>query len=168
MNQEAQTQKSTGATPLVPKTWDDEATATLEVPLANLVGSPKHVSADYYYRIPVPPIYKSYPAYAPGHKPPGYSDWLKQLEPVIVWDEAGHAQPLKTDADWIQAGEIVFDAPIDFDRFVTVAEIGDPVWYEKIGVPVAKDGTIPFVRYVVRKKGTVKVGQLSCATCLPR
>lgn len=32
-------------TPTIPKTWDDEAIATLEVPLANPVGSPKHVSA---------------------------------------------------------------------------------------------------------------------------
>jgi hypothetical protein len=31
----------------------------LEIPLADPVGSPKHVSADYYYRIPVAPIYKS-------------------------------------------------------------------------------------------------------------
>ena len=52
--------------------------ATLEVPLADPVGSPKQVSADYYYRIPVRPIYKEYPIYAPGHEPPGYLDWLKR------------------------------------------------------------------------------------------
>jgi hypothetical protein len=40
---------------------DDQAMATLEVPLADPIGSPKHVSADYYYRIPVRPIYKQYP-----------------------------------------------------------------------------------------------------------
>src|SRR4029434_690522 len=73
-----QTEKSIGAvSPTIPKTWDDAAIATLEVPLANPVGSPKHVSADYYYRIPVAPIYKSYPVYTPGHEPPGYMDWLK-------------------------------------------------------------------------------------------
>jgi len=68
-----QTQKSsTPFTPTIPKTWDDEAIASLEIPLANPIGSPKHVSADYYYRIPVAPIYKSYPVYAPAHKLPGY------------------------------------------------------------------------------------------------
>src|SRR5262249_37438613 len=72
--------------PNVPKTWDDEAMATLEVPLADPVGSPKHVRADYYYKIPVRPIYKSYPVYAPGHEPPGYVDWLKQQEPLVIWD----------------------------------------------------------------------------------
>ena len=96
--------------PEIPRTWDDDAMATLEVPLANPVGSPKHVSADYYYRIPVRPIYKSYPVYAPGHEPPGYMNWLKQQEPVIVWDDKGHAPPLGSEADWIKAGEIVFDS----------------------------------------------------------
>jgi hypothetical protein len=132
------------------------------------VGSPKHASADYYYRIPVPAIYKSYPVYAPGHEPAGYMESLKQQEPVIVWDEAGLEPPLKTKADWLRAGETVFDAPTDFDRFVTISETRDPTWYKRIGIPVAKDGTVPFLRYVVRKKGTVEVGQISCGMCHTR
>src|SRR5215468_4278678 len=95
--------------PAIPKTWDDGAIASLEVPLANPIGSPKHVSADYYYRIPVAPIYKTYPIYTPGHEPAGYVDWLKQQGPEILWDDAGHAPQLKTEKDWIDAGEIVFD-----------------------------------------------------------
>jgi hypothetical protein len=161
-----ETQKSgTAFTPTIPKTWDDEAIASLEVPLANPLGSPKHVTADYYYRIPVPAIYKSYPVYAPGHEPPGYMDRLRGQEPVIVWDDAGHAPPLKTEADWIEAGEIVFDAPTTFDSIVKLAEARDPEWYSKVDTPVASDGTIPFLRYVVRKKGTVEVGQTSCGEC---
>lgn len=101
--------------PTIPKTWDDEAIASLEVPLADPVGSPKHVSADYYYKIPVRPIYKQYTVYAPGHEPPGYMDWLKQQEPEVIWDDKGHAPSLKTEADWIKAGEIVFDAPIVYN-----------------------------------------------------
>ncbi len=85
--------------------------STLEIPLANPIGSPKHVSADYYYRIPVRPIYKQYPVYTPGREPAGYMDWLKQQEPVIVWDNATHKPKLQTEADWIKAGEIVLDAP---------------------------------------------------------
>src|SRR5450755_2747014 len=72
----------------IPKTWDDAAMAALQVPLANPIGSPRNVSVDYYYRIPVRPIYKSYPVYAPGHEPPGYMDWLKQQDPAILWDDA--------------------------------------------------------------------------------
>jgi len=80
--------------PVIPRTWDDAPMAELAVPLADPIGSPKHVSADYYYKIPVRPIYKSYPVYAPGHEPPGYMDWLKQQEPEIVWGgEATTSRP---------------------------------------------------------------------------
>jgi hypothetical protein len=70
--------------PTIPRTWDDAAIATLEVPLADPVGSPKHVSAAYYYKMPVRPIYKEYPIYAPDDEPPGYMEWLKRQEPVIL------------------------------------------------------------------------------------
>src|SRR5690349_8216140 len=77
--------------PAIPRTWDDQEIAQHEVPLADPTGSPKHVSSDYYYRIPVRPIYQGYPVYAPGREPPGYLDHLKQQEPVIVW--GGNAAP---------------------------------------------------------------------------
>jgi mono/diheme cytochrome c family protein len=142
----------------VPKMWDDAAMATMEVPLAEASASPKFPPADYYYRIPVRPIYKSYPAYAPGHEPAGYLDWLKQQEPVIIWDDVGHAPPLKTEADWIKAGEIVFDAPILFND----SDARDPARYEKMRIPVAKD------QYVIRKKGVIEVGAGGCAGCHSR
>jgi hypothetical protein len=139
----------------VPRVWDDQAIATVEVPLANPVGSPKHISSDYYYKIPVRPIYKSYPVYAPGHDPAGYMDWLMSQEPEVVWDDAGHKPALKTEADWIRAGEMVFDTPIYYTthRVVALEDVRNPSWYEKTGAPIAKDGTLPYVRYVIRKKG---------------
>jgi hypothetical protein len=111
--------------PVVPRVWDDHAIATLEVPLADPAGSPKHVSSDFYYRIPVRPIYKTYPVYAPGREPEGYMDWLKQREPEIVWDDAGHKPSLRTEGDWIAAGEAIFDAPIYYTnhRVVAVADV---------------------------------------------
>ncbi len=57
--------------PAIPRTWDAEALATLEVPLPNHEFSPKAVPVDYYYKIPVRPIYRGYPVYAPGKEPPG-------------------------------------------------------------------------------------------------
>jgi len=77
-------QKSGGAAqPAILKTWNDEAMAALEVPLADPRGSPKHVSAEYYYKIPVLPIYKQYPVYAPGHEPPvGDHAKVKIFEPA--------------------------------------------------------------------------------------
>jgi hypothetical protein len=153
---------------VIPRTWDDQAIRTLEISLADPVGSPKHVSADYYYRIPVAPIYKSYPVYAPGFEPPGYMDRLKNQEPEILWDDEGHAPPLKTDQDWIKAGESVFDAPVAFVGARLLESVRNPAWYEETGVPHAKDGTLPIFRYVIVKKGTVEVGQFSCSYCHSR
>ncbi|MHB8653298.1 MAG: hypothetical protein ACYDA9_05395 [Terriglobia bacterium] len=166
----AETRPSKGHafSPVIPKTWDDKAIDTLEVPLADPVGSPKHVSAEYYYKIPVRPIYKSYPIYAPGHEPQGYMDWLKQQEPQIVWDDKGHAPPLKTEADWIKAGEIVFDAPVGSPGSVSEGDVRNPAWYHDAGVPTDRDGTIPFLVYVVRKKGSVEIGVSACGTCHTR
>ncbi len=162
-------QKS-GFAPAIPRTWDDAAMATLEVPLADPIGSPKHVSADYYYKIPVRPIYKQYPVYAPGLEPPGYMDWLKQQEPVIVWDDGGHSPRLQTEADWIKAGEVVFDAPVAFGPPVgiTVEDVRNPAWYQAVGVPLTRDGVNPFLVYVVRKKGEVELAGFGCGTCHTR
>jgi len=148
-----------------PRVWGDEEMADVELPLANAANSPKHISADYYYRIPVRPIYKSYPAYAPGKEPQGYQNWLKQQEPeVITFD----ASKLKTQADWIKAGEMIFDSPIFYNAVVKAEHITDPAWYEKTGTLAAKDGTLPYFNYVVREKGKVELGTISCAMCHTR
>ena len=44
------------------------------------------MSPDYYYRIPVRSVYKSYAIYAPDREPPGYLDWLATREPEVVFD----------------------------------------------------------------------------------
>ena len=154
--------------PHIPKTWDDAEMANHEVPLAYPAGSPKHVSADYYYRIPVRSIYKSYKVYAPGREPAGYIEWLKHQEALIIWDDKGHAPPLKTEADWIRAGEIVFDTPRRTPPRYGVDDVRSPDFYLKTGAPVAKDGTMPAYRYMIRTKGTVELGVDSCAQCHTR
>ena len=154
--------------PAVPRTWEDEVMGSVELPLASTGVPPEHISSDYYYRMPVRPIYKTYPIYAPGKEPRGYFDRLSQVEPEIVFDPA----KLKTEADWIQAGQLVFDASTGFDSdpgaFITLAEVRNPAWYQKAGVQLAKDGVMPYARYVIRKKGTVEVGSLSCGMCHTR
>jgi hypothetical protein len=79
-----------------------------------------------------------------------------------------HAPPLKTKADWIKAGESVFDAARFYDFSLPVEGVRDPTWYRKTGTPEGKDGTIPFGRCVVRRKGAVELGNLSCAMCHTR
>lgn len=147
----------------IPRTWDDDAVAAMELPLANPAFSPRHINADYYYRMAVRPIYKTYPVYAPGHEPPGYIEWLRQQEPEVVFDPTA----LATDEDWIRAGELVFDAPISFEDLAT-SPARSPAFYANSGVRLAADGTVPYKRYVVREKGVVEVGNLSCGQCHTR
>src|SRR5262245_57011307 len=102
-------QKSgTSSTPAIPKTWDDTALAAYQFPLAVASAPPFFVSSEYYYSIPVALVYKNYPVYEPGKEPPGYVDWLKHQEPQVVFDAA----KLKTERDWIKAGEVIFDLPL--------------------------------------------------------
>jgi hypothetical protein len=146
----------------IPVAWDRDALATLEVPLANARYSPVHVAPDDYYRLPVRPVYKSYPIYAPGQEPAGYLEWLQQQEPQIVFDPA----VLKTQSDWVAAGELVFDAPIRFAALSTRPR--EREYYATTGMPLTPDGVMPFQRYVIRKKGTVEVGEASCGQCHTR
>src|SRR5215467_8328179 len=90
--------------PTIPTVWDDAVMKDLEVPLVRAEYSPRHVPASFYYQIPVRPIYKSYPVYHPEREPKGYIEWLRSREPEIDWD----ASKLKTEEDWIRAGETVF------------------------------------------------------------
>ena len=145
----------------IPKVWDEAAMAAFELPLADSRVILKHTSADEYYRIRERKIWKSYPVYAPGKEPPNYMEWLEEQEPELVFDPT----KLHTDEDWIKAGEVVFDAPITFNELAGVRSVRDPNWYEKNKVPVAADGTVPFVRYVIREKGNVEIGDFSCTMC---
>ena len=111
------------------------------------------------------PIYKSYPVYAYGHEPSGYFESLKEQEPVVAWDDKGRGPVLQTEADWISAGEVVFDAPLVMNTNVAVEDVRDKRWLSTTGAPVAGDGTIPGVQYVIRKKGVVELGSTSCAFC---
>lgn len=151
--------------PTIPKTWDDEAMRSLAIPLAHPEVSPKYISSDYYYRMPVRPIYRSYPVYHPSKEPAEYMNRLKGQEPQIIFDAA----QLKTEQDWIKAGEMVFDAAIEFvSSGQLFSGVRDIAWYEKNQVPTTKDGILPFMRYVVREKGKVELGILSCAMCHTR
>jgi hypothetical protein len=158
--------------PTIPKTWDDQQIAGLELPLANPADSPKHVSADYYYRIPVRPIYRQYRSYPPDRRPAGYLDWLRRQEPEIVWgeDKNGnrHAPPLNTEADWIKAGEIVFGSVTGAFPLSDRELDGMGEFVAKRGIPLAKDGSLPFFDFRIVEKGQIEIGSGSCASCHTR
>ena len=152
------------AQPSVPKMWNAGELASFELPLVNADRSAQHATPDYYYRLTVRPIYKSYPIYAPGHEPAGYIEWLGQREPSLAFD----ASTIRSDADWIAAGETVFDAPLGYGATFKLTQVRDRGWYGHNQVPVTKDGVMPFSRYVIRKKGVVEVGSGSCLMCHAR
>jgi hypothetical protein len=169
-------ERERGFHPAIPKTWDDAAIAALEVPLADPSGSPKHVSADYYYQIPVRPIYRQYDWYAPGREPAGYIEQLKKRDPEVLWgeDKEGrqHAPPLNTETDWIKAGELVFRAPTSFGGTLPMPgspqEAGLREAFDAVRPPLTKDGLMPFDHLVIREKGKIEIGAFSCAECHTR
>jgi hypothetical protein len=149
----------------VPRTWTDSAVSVLEVPLAKPNISPIHISEKDYYQLPARTIYRSYPVYHPKREPAGYMDWLNKQEPQIAFD----ATSLTSPQDWIKAGEVVFNAAISYGPvFFSAQDVRNPEFFEKTGMPVAKDGTIPFARWVIRRKGQVELGSMGCNTCHTR
>ncbi|MFD1467893.1 hypothetical protein ACFQ48_06630 [Hymenobacter caeli] len=151
--------------PVIPRTWDSTALAAAELPLATPSASPRHVSAAYYYQLPERVAYKDYPVYAPGREPKGYWEWLQKQAPQVVFDAA----KLHTEADWIKAGELLFDMPIDVDGAVlSEADVRNPALYAATKMPLTKDGIMPYARYVVTEKGKVLLGNLSCGMCHTR
>ena len=162
-------QSQSGAfVPSIPRSWDDAAMSTLEVPLPHPDYSPKAVPSEYYYRIPVRPIFRTYPAYVPGKEPKGYLTSLRQLAPEIVWDDNGHRPRLETEADWIKAGELVFDAAIFYDAVASVADVQDPAWHEHVRPLSTPEGVLPNTSYVVRTPGQVELGNNACSFCHTR
>ena len=71
----------------------------MQTPLREPSRTPKHMTAGTYNRIPVLPIYKTYPVYAPGREPAGYMERLRELEPEIVFDP----DRLHTPDEWAKA-----------------------------------------------------------------
>lgn len=152
--------------PTIPKVWDEDALRDFELPLPQTKTIVKHISSDYYYRIPVRAIYKTYPIYYPEKEPAGYIEWLEKQEPETVFDPA----KLQTQEDWIHAGQLVFEAPIEFvgSDEALFSVVRDVQWYKQNKVLVRSDGIFPNLRYVVREKGKIEIGILSCAHCHTR
>jgi len=151
--------------PDIPKVWTDDAVRQLEVPLARAEFSPQHISSADYYRIPERQIYRTYPVYHPDREPDGYQSWLEQREPEVAFD----ATTLKTEQDWIAAGELIFNAPTSFGPvFFGADQLRDASFIKETGMPVARDGTIPFATWVIREKGKVELGSMGCNTCHTR
>lgn len=157
--------------PAASPVWIDDQVASATLPPADPAIRVSHLSAADYYRLPVRPIYESYPIYVPGREPPGYLDDLRRRPARRV--AADNAEP-STEAAWRQLGALVFDAPLGYDdepfsTIVSFENTRDPAWYRTVGIRVVPGtGVMPYARYVVREDGQIAVGNLACAMCHTR
>jgi hypothetical protein len=126
--------------PSIPKVWDDREIAEFELPNPAPHATPKHITSAYYYRIPPLVIYKTYSRQPPaGMTEEKYVEWLNQQEPEIVFDRS----KLRTEADWIKAGEMVFRAGARFS-------------------PNRRGSLLP---YVIRRRGELEIPGHACSNC---
>ena len=160
--------------PNIPVAWDNARLSEQILPSPRVEYSPKHVSAEYYYSIPIRTIYKSYPVYHPDWEPEGYFEELQKLEPVILWDDKEVSPKLETETDWIAAGELVFHSPLFLGKghFSPSGHselvVRDRDWYDVVKPMVSAEGKIPYYEYVIQEKGKVMLGEMACAQCHSR
>ncbi len=150
----------------IPKLWDMKKLKTAHLPLVDKSIEVTPISEDLYNKIPERIAYKTYPLYIYGREPKGYYEWLLKQEPEIVFD----ASKLKTEEDWIKAGDIIYEMPQNFDSYLDTSmnlalleEISKD--FVALHMPVSKEGIIPFFNLVVREKGRIEVGSFACGNC---
>lgn len=152
--------------PDIPKVWDLEKIQTMHLPYPDTAAKIIPVSEEYYYQLPERVSYKTYPFYMPGREPKGYYEYLSKLDPIINFKE----EELKTEADWIKAGELIYNLPQTFyplDSMVEMLPALGKSWQAN-GVQTDDNGVIPFIQISVRKKGRVELGIFSCGMCHTR
>lgn len=123
-------------TPEIPKVWDEELVATMELPLAGPAPRPVMPPAAWYYSIPTVVIFRTYPLEMPGKSPGEYRAWLEQQDPQV----AVEVSKLKTKKDWIEAGKLVFETSLD----------------PQLAPSPLPANSYPPSRYVIREKGRIE------------
>ncbi len=156
------------SSPLIPKTYDEAEVKSWNLPLACAKATPSYMPAKYFDSIRVRPVFKTYPVYHPDKEPPGYWEWLQRQLPEVIWDDKGKCPPLKTRSDWIKAGELAYEIPIERIDHEKVLRLRNEGVLKSLGTPIARDGTAPFFHYVVPRKGKVELGIFTCGTCHTR
>lgn len=149
---------------IIPKTWDMLALKESHLPPPNSTTKVIYAPEEYYYSLPEHVIYKTFPAYLREFEKPGYLDSLRSLEPEIVFNPT----TLKTQEDWIKAGELVFNWPTAFTPYNGKAGRYDTAHFKKSIAKITKAGVYAFNRYVISEKGQLLIGSLSCASCHSR
>ncbi len=150
----------------IPKLWDMQKLRSAHLPLVDTSIHVEPIAEELYNKIPKRVAYKTYPLYMPGREPKGYYEWLLSQDAEIVFD----ASKIKTEADWIKAGELIYDMPqgyftiVDSSRNLDLLSIITKEMQDSHEL-ADPNGIFPFVKLVVRKKGTIEMGDQSCASC---
>jgi hypothetical protein len=149
------------AAPEIPKVWDETALADWATPVSGLNVRPTNMSASDYYSMTVENL-RTYPVYFPGREPDGYWEMLQRVGPKPLIEP----EKLTTEADWIKAGQRVFDEA-DHLHLRTwdpklIAAARSPESY-KDAEPLP-DGTVPSMRWIPAKNG-VALGFSNCSNC---
>ena len=147
--------------PEIPRTWDEAALADWATPVAGLNVRPAHMSAREYYSLPAENL-QSYPVYVPGREPDGYWDMLQKAGPKPLVEPG----KLKTESDWIKAGERVFLDWVVLRTFdpKLIAMARDKQALDRRGVGPLPDGTISALRWLPTKDG-LALGFANCSAC---
>jgi hypothetical protein len=149
-----------------PVTWDEAALREWATPIAGLNVRPGHFSAEEYHKAPVDNL-RTYPVYFPGREPAGYWEMLQSVGPKPLIEP----QTLRSDADWVRAGQRVFDE-YDIAAFrvldpKVVSLARTPQGFEKSRVQPRADGTLSDLRWIPTSRG-VALGLLNCGACHTR
>ena len=149
-----------------PVTWDESSLREWATPIAALGVRPGHFSAEEYHKAPVDNL-RTYPVYYPGREPAGYWEMLQSVGPKPLIEPAA----LNSDADWVRAGQRVFDE-FDAGAFrvfdpAILALARSPAGFAKSAVQPRADGTLPDLRWIPTSKG-IAIGLANCAPCHTR
>lgn len=156
---------------VVPRLWDEKAMEGWATPLAGLGLPPTHMSSEQYYAAPVDNL-RSFPVYHPAHEPPGYREGLlaRGAQPLI------EPEKLKTRAEWIEAGRIVFESletpqsrsedPEVIAHFSSAEAIDR--WRDAAHDVMTPDGILLDYRWVVTEDRRLQLSVSSCSGCHTR
>jgi hypothetical protein len=149
-----------------PVTWDEAALREWATPIAGLNIRPGHFSAEEYHKAPIDNL-RTYPVYYPGREPAGYWEMLQSVGPKPLIEPA----TLTSNADWVRAGERVFD---EFDLAAfrvldpkVIALARSPEGFAKTSVAPRADGTLSDLRWIPTSSG-VALGLANCSPCHTR
>jgi len=154
-----------------PRLWDDAALAGWGTPVAGLGVRPSYMTSAAYYAMPVDNL-RTYPVYHPSREPPGYREGLVARGPQPLIDPSA----LHTRADWIAAGQRVFEELDDFasrtDDPEVIAHFTDAAaidrYRDATHDAIDKDGVLLEYRWVVGLDGKLRLSFSDCFGCHAR